>query len=309
MSGARSGILVLDKGPGVSSFQAVAHLRRLLGAHKVGHGGTLDPGAIGVLPVLVNEATKLSRYFADLDKEYVAIVRLGVVTDTQDLSGAVLRTSPVPALTAEDLEGALAPFVGTIRQVPPMFSALHHGGKRLYEWARRGIEVERQPREVTVHALALESVALPSVTLRVVCGRGTYVRTLCADLGEALGCGAALERLVRTRVGPYTIDGAVPWARVLEAGSGTLLWGGLLPADSVLDHRPSVRLGTAEVEALLHGRIVLLSERLPATEGPVRLYSAGGEFLGVGEIAQGGAAVRPERILHGDRARPRRLPV
>ena len=213
----RSGILIIEKGAGISSFQAVAHVRRLLRTHKVGHGGTLDPEATGVLPILVNEATKLMPYLADHDKEYLATVRLGIVTNTQDLTGAVLRTSPVPALTAEEIRSALTPFVGTIRQIPPMFSAIHHGGQRLYELARRGVEVEREPREVSIHALVLESVALPSFTLRIVCGRGTYVRTLCADLGEALGTGAALEKLVRTRVGPYTLEAALPWDRVREA--------------------------------------------------------------------------------------------
>jgi len=305
----RSGILVIEKGAGISSFQAVAHLRHLLRAHKVGHGGTLDPEATGVLPILVNEATKLTPYLADHDKEYLATVRLGVVTNTQDLTGAVLRTSPVPALTAEDIRDALTPFVGTIRQVPPMFSAIHHGGQRLYELARRGVEVEREPREIRIHALVLESVALPSFTLRIVCGRGTYVRTLCADLGEALGTGAALEKLVRTRVGPYTLEDALPWDRVREARDGSLFWDRLLPSDSTLGYLPSVALAPADGEALLHGRTVPLPAASSGTRGLVRLYAADGEFLGVGRVVTGGVQVKPERILHGDRSRPRFLPA
>lgn len=305
----RSGILIIDKGAGVSSFHAVAHLRRLLRAPKVGHGGTLDPEATGVLPILVNEATKLTPYFVDHDKEYLATVRLGVVTDTQDLSGTVLRTSPVPALTAADLEGALGRFVGTIRQVPPMYSALHHGGRRLYELARRGVEVEREAREVLIYSLALEGVALPSFTIRVVCGRGTYVRTLCADLGEALGPGAALERLVRTRVGPYTLEEALPWERVREAHEGALLWERLLPSDSALASRPTVTLEAGAAEALLHGQAVPVPATGAGAHGMVRLYAATGEFLGVGRVTEGGARVKPERILHGDRPRPRVLPA
>lgn len=305
----RSGILIIDKGAGVSSFHAVAHLRRLLRAPKVGHGGTLDPEATGVLPILVNEATKLTPYFVDHDKEYLATVRLGVVTDTQDLSGTVLRTSPVPALTAADLEGALGRFVGTIRQVPPMYSALHHGGRRLYELARRGVEVEREAREVLIYSLALEGVALPSFTIRVVCGRGTYVRTLCADLGEALGPGAALERLVRTRVGPYTLEEALPWERVREAHEGALLWERLLPSDSALASRPTVTLEAGAAEALLHGQAVPVPAAGVGAHGMVRLYAATGEFLGVGRVMEGGARVKPERILHGDRPRPRVLPA
>lgn len=305
----RSGILVIEKGAGISSFQAVAHLRRLLRAHKVGHGGTLDPEATGVLPILVNEATKLTPHLADHDKEYLATVRLGVVTNTQDLTGAVLRTSPVPALTAEDIRSALTPFVGTIRQIPPMFSAIHHGGQRLYELARRGVEVEREPREVSIHALVLESVALPSFTLRIECGRGTYVRTLCSDLGEALGTGAAMEKLVRTRVGPYTLEDALPWDRVREARDGALFWDRLLPSDSALGHLPAVGLAPADGEALLHGRTVPLPAASSGARGLVRLYAADGEFLGVGQVVTGGVQVKPERILHGDRPRPRFLPA
>lgn len=305
----RRGILIIDKGSGVSSFHAVAHLRRLLRAGKVGHGGTLDPEATGVLPILVNEATKLTPYFMDHDKEYLATVRLGVVTDTQDLSGTVLRTSPVPALTAEEIETALRRFVGTIRQIPPMYSALHHGGRRLYELARKGVEVEREPREVQVHSLVLESVALPSFAIRVVCGRGTYVRTLCRDLGETLGPGAALERLVRTRVGPYTLGDAVPWALVRDARDPAYFWDRLLPPDSALGHLPSVRLAPTDGEAALHGRVVPVPAADARARGIVRLYVDDGEFLGVGRVLEGGSHVKPERILHGDRPRSRVLPA
>lgn len=305
----RRGILIIDKGSGVSSFHAVAHLRRLLRAGKVGHGGTLDPEATGVLPILVNEATKLTPYFMDHAKEYLATVRLGVVTDTQDLSGTVLRTSPVPALTAEEIETALRRFVGTIRQIPPMYSALHHGGRRLYELARKGVEVEREPREVQVHSLVLESVELPSFAIRVVCGRGTYVRTLCRDLGETLGPGAALERLVRTRVGPYTLGDAVPWALVRDARDPAYFWDRLLPPDSALGHLPSVRLAPTDGEAALHGRVVPVPAADAEGRGIVRLYVDDGEFLGVGRVLEGGTHVKPERILHGDRPRSRVLPA
>lgn len=305
----RSGILIIDKGPGVSSFHAVAHLRRLLRAGKVGHGGTLDPDATGVLPILVNEATKLTPYFMDHDKEYLATLRLGVVTDTQDLSGTVLRTSAVPALTAGEIEAALSRFVGTIQQVPPMFSALHHGGRRLYELARRGVEVEREPREVRVHSIILESVVLPSATIRVVCGRGTYVRTLCSDLGDALGPGAALEKLVRTRVGPFALEDAIPWHLVKEARDPGLFWERLLPPDAALPQRPAVTLDAEATEALLHGRSVPLPAAEAGARGVVRLYAADGGFLGVGRVSEGGARVKPERILHGDHPRSRVLPA
>ena len=197
-----SGVLPVDKGAGLTSFQVVAHLRRLLRVPKMGHGGTLDPGATGVLPILIGEATKLTPYLVDLDKEYLATVRLGVATDTQDLTGTTLETRAVPALERSHVERCLRGFVGLIRQVPPMYSALHHAGQRLYELARQGLDVERQPREVMVHAIALESMALPDLVIRVRCGKGFYVRTLAADLGTALGTGGSLASLQRRSTTP-----------------------------------------------------------------------------------------------------------
>jgi len=219
-----SGVLPVEKGAGVTSFQVVAHLRRVLRAAKVGHGGTLDPDATGVLPILLGEGTKLTPYLVDMDKEYVATIRLGVSTETQDLSGAVVATHPVPALDSGLVAHAVRPFVGPIRQVPPMYSALHHQGRRLYELAREGRTVDREPREVVVHAIEVLSLALPDVVLRVRCGKGTYIRTLAADLGKALGCGGALATLVRTRVGPFAsrirCDGRTSETRARARRSG-----------------------------------------------------------------------------------------
>ncbi len=230
----RSGVLAVEKGPGVTSFQVVAHVRRLLRVPKVGHGGTLDPDATGVLPILVGEGTKLTPYFGALDKEYVARVRLGLTSDTQDASGKILTTRPVPPLDAAAVTAALARFLGEIDQIPPMYSALHHEGRRLYELAREGAEVERKPRRVTVHTITLEDLALPELTIRVQCGKGTYVRTLAADLGETLGTGAVLAHLVRSRVGPYRLEEAVSWATLRDARDGAALWPALLPLDSAL---------------------------------------------------------------------------
>ena len=302
----RSGILVVEKGAGVTSFHVVAHLRRRLRISKVGHGGTLDPAATGVLPILIGEATKLASYVMDHDKEYLATVRLGVVTDTQDLTGTVLRTSPVPNVSAARIEAVCARFVGTINQVPPMFSAIHHGGQRLYQLARRGVEVERKPREVTIHALTLEAVALPSFTLRVTCGKGTYVRALCAEIGESVGCGGTLESLVRTRIGPFTLDGSVPWMAVQEAHPERL-WAALLPPDGGLGHWPEVRLSEAGTAAWLHGGTVTSSDLAPGVTGRVRVYAFTGQFLGVGQLV--GGALKPERIIHGDYPRHRSLPA
>jgi tRNA pseudouridine55 synthase len=297
----RSGILAVEKGPGVTSFQVVAHLRRLLRAPKVGHGGTLDPDATGVLPMLVGEGTKLTPYLTALDKEYLATARLGITTDTQDASGKVLSTRPVPALDAAAIAAALARFVGEIEQIPPMYSALHHEGRRLYELAREGTEVDRQPRRVMVHAITLEALALPDVTFRVRCGKGTYVRTLAADLGEALGTGAALAHLVRTRVGPYRLEDAVPWDTLREARDGAGLWARLLPLDSALADLPALALDARAAQAFVHGQSVPID---PARSGLTRVYGPDGVLLGVG--AGRGDLVKPERLLHAD---PARTPV
>lgn len=291
----RAGVLPVEKGPGVTSFQVVAHLRRILRAPRIGHGGTLDPAATGLLPILIGEATKLTPYLVDLDKEYVATVRLGVSTETQDLSGAVLETRPVPALDAAAIEAALAPLVGVIRQVPPMFSALRRGGKRLYELARQGVEVDREPREVTVHSIRLMSMSLPDFVMHVRCGKGTYVRTLAADVGATLGCGAALAGLVRTRVGPYALDSAVSWDEVRQARSGETLWPRLLPPDSALAGLPPVRLDSDGARAFAHGQAVPVGQRVT---GWLRVYGPDDALLGVGQGL--GDRVKPERLLHAD---------
>jgi tRNA pseudouridine55 synthase len=300
----RSGILAVEKGPGVTSFQVVAHLRRVLRAPRIGHGGTLDPTATGLLPILIGEATKLTPYLVDLDKEYVATVRLGVTTESQDLSGAVLETRPVPDLPAAALEAALAPFVGVIRQVPPMFSALRRGGKRLYELARQGLEVEREPREITIHGIRLESVSLPDFVIRIRCGKGTYVRTLAVDVGAALGCGAALAGLVRTRVGPYALEDAASWDEVREARSGERLWLRLLPPDTALAALAPVRLDADAAWAFAHGQAVATGAR---AGGLLRVYGPDGALLGVGQGL--GDRVKPERLLHADPPRPSVLPA
>lgn len=294
-----SGVLPVEKGRGVTSFEVVAHLRRLLRVPKVGHGGTLDPDATGVLPILVGEATKLSAFLADLDKEYLATVTLGVVTDTQDASGRVLERREVPPVAAGRLEEVLRGFVGEITQVPPMYSALHHGGRRLYEIAREGGEVERRPRRVLVHAIAVESLSRSGFTMRVRCGKGTYIRTLAADVGEVLGCGASLAELVRTRVGPFDLAAAVPWGDLREARRADALWARLLPIDAPLQALPRVTLDAGGVPGFLHGRAVPASVPAP---GLLRVYAPDGAFLGLGVGLEG--AVKPQRLVHADPPRP-----
>lgn len=306
--GSASGLLVVDKPAGATSFDMVALLRRRLGVRRLGHAGTLDPAAVGVLPLLIGEATKLVPYLIEEDKEYVATIRLGVTTDSHDLTGRVLSTAPVPPLTRDAMVAATRPFVGRIRQVPPMFSALHHEGRRLYELAREGVEVPREPREVVVHDIVVEALTDTTVTLRIVCGRGTYVRALAADLGGALGCGGAIECLVRTRVGPFGLAQALAAAEI-AAATRDALWARVLPPETALPQWSAVRLGAIAAAAFVHGQSVDVALPDERAHGLVRVHDETGRMLGVGELTGGGRAVKPSRILHADRPGPRVLPV
>jgi tRNA pseudouridine55 synthase len=299
------GLLLADKGPDVTSFQVVAHLRRALRVPKVGHGGTLDPMATGVLPILLGEATKLTAYLQGQDKEYLATIRLGVVTDTLDATGTVTGERPVPPLEPAEVRAALRRFVGEIEQVPPMYSALHVRGKRLHELARAGVAVERAPRRVRVDAFELIECAPPRLRVRVVCGSGTYVRSLAADLGDALGCGGHVEALVRTRVGALRLEDAVPWSEI-QQGDAAALAARVLPPDRAVAHLPAAALSPESGRRLLHGQVVPRAELEPAgapdATGPCRVY-AGASFLGIGELSPYG--LRPLRLLHADRPGPR----
>lgn len=306
MTDALCGVLVADKAAGVTSFAWVARLKRLVRPLKVGHAGTLDPAATGVLPILIGEATKLMPYLVDHDKEYVATVRLGITTDTLDLTGRVETERPLPALGQEQVEAVCARFVGQIPQVPPMFSAAHHAGRRLYELARAGIEVERPPRVVTIRSIVVESLELPRFTIRVVCGRGTYIRALAADLGEALGVGGALERLIRTRVGPFLLAEAVAW-NALDDQELDAVAIRLRPVDAGLDRYPAIRLDVAGTRAVRHGQRVWAGAGDDLGQ-PVRLYGADDAFLGVGRVLAAGW-IKPERLLRADLPGPAVLPV
>jgi tRNA pseudouridine55 synthase len=294
-----AGVLVLDKTTGVTSFDAVALVRRRLAIRRVGHAGTLDPDATGVLPILLGEATKLMAYLAEQDKEYLATLRLGLATDTGDCGGRVLAEAPVPPLDRDQVAVACRPFVGRIKQVPPMFSAVHHEGRRLYELAREGREVPREPREVVIHAIDVEDVTTPSVRLRVRCGKGVYLRTLASDLGAALGCGAAVERLTRTRVGPFVLAEAVPWG-ALQTDAAATLWARVQPADAALGGWPGVRLDARAAARFEHGQAVATAPPGASPGALVRVYAGDGRFLGVGEVVEPGRT-RPVRVLHADR--------
>jgi tRNA pseudouridine55 synthase len=247
-------------------------------------------------------------YLADQDKAYAATLRLGVTTDTGDLSGRVLSTSAIGTIDRAQLEAACRGFVGRIKQVPPMYSAVHHQGQRLYELARQGIEVPREPREVVVHALEVEDVSGASVRLSIVCGKGTYVRALAADLGAALGCGATVERLVRTRVGPFTLDDATPW-EMLASAPAPVLWARVQPAAATLAGWDAIRLDSRAADRFEHGQAVDVAPGGAADGTLVRVHATDGRMLGVGEVTLGGRQTRPVRILHADRPGPRVRPA
>lgn len=225
------GVLNLDKPPKITSQTAVTRVKRALGARKAGHAGTLDPDATGVLLVCIGKATRLFEALQSHDKEYVATLTLGVETDTYDAAGEVTGRSDVPDLSAVEIDRAMEPFRGDIEQVPPMYSALKRDGQPLYKLARRGEVVERPPRTVRISELEVLSVALPDVRIRVVCSRGTYIRSLAHDIGKALGCGAHLSQLVRTRSGPFRVEDAMPLSDVLSCPDNAL--GRIIPLEAL----------------------------------------------------------------------------
>jgi tRNA pseudouridine55 synthase len=277
-----NGVLVVDKPRGITSFDVVAQVRRVLGERRVGHTGTLDPMATGVLPVCVGEATKLVPFLMSGDKEYEAELRFGVTTDSLDATGTVTSETNASHVSRADVERALSGFVGNIQQRPPMHSALKVGGQRLYELARRGVEIERQPRAVVVHALELVAYAAPAATLRVRCGKGTYVRSLAADLGAVLGVGAHLTALRRTRVGPFAVAQAVALDTL---GPDTHL---MSPAEALADHA-SVPLDDAQVKDVRAGKLRTIAElRAPDGAGShVRLLDPHGTLVAVAETHAG----------------------
>ena len=227
------GVVIVDKPAGITSHDAVDRVRKLLGERKAGHTGTLDPMATGVLPVCVGEATKIASFLTGDDKVYEATMRLGVRTDTLDMTGHVL-TEQQPRATQADVKAVLAAFTGTITQVPPQYSAVKVRGKALYKWARKGIRVEPPPREVEIREILLQGIEMPRVRFTVTCSKGTYIRTLCADMGDRLGCGAALEQLRRTRSGIFRLQDAVRLDGESDDGIRARLEQGLIPMNRAL---------------------------------------------------------------------------
>jgi tRNA pseudouridine55 synthase len=278
------GVLVIDKPWGPTSFDVVRQVRSLLKLKKVGHTGTLDPMATGVLPLCLGEATKVAGFITEGDKAYDATVRLGAETDTQDAEGQVTTRAPVPPLTPALLESALARFRGSFDQMPPMYSAVKVGGKRLYELARAGEEVERAARHITVYELVLRDFSADRLQLSVRCSKGFFVRTLAFDLGRALGCGAHLEALRRTHSGPFTLAQALPLADLPALAREGALAPRLVTMSDALVELPEVRVGAAEAQRVSHGVPVEVPAGLP---GRVRVMGPDGALLAVAEVVAG----------------------
>lgn len=274
-----NGILIVDKPTDWTSQDVVAKLRGFFHEKRVGHGGTLDPMATGVLPVFMGRATRAVEFFEHAEKCYLATLRLGQTTDTQDITGNTLEQRPV-SVTPEALKAVLSTFTGTQEQLPPMYSAIKIGGKKLYELARAGREVARQPRQITVFSLELLAFHGVEAQLRIHCSKGTYVRTLCHDIGAALGCGGCMAALRRVQAGTYTAEQAMTLDAILSHETPEAL---LLPVDSLFRHWPVLPLTTAQEKCVRNGAAFSTQK----AAGIYRVYGAAQDFLAVGEIAEG----------------------
>ncbi len=283
-----TGIILLDKPKDITSFGAVARVRRICGEKKCGHTGTLDPMATGVLTVMLGGATRFVELLPSHNKAYRASFRLGTTTDTLDITGKVLETREVN-VTAEQVKEKISDFVGDISQLPPMYSAVSVDGQRLYDLARQGIEVERKPRQVTVFSVDVisENEETGEYEIDVECSSGTYIRTLISDLGEALGCGAVMTELRRTKANGFEIEKAVTLEELEEAVNGGRIYDLLVPVDKALEEYPVIKVSEAQAKRFRNGGELSL-ERLkyPRMLGFFRVYDPNGNFIGIGEIGQ-----------------------
>ena len=274
-----NGIVIVDKPQDWTSQDVTARLRRVFNTRRIGHGGTLDPMATGVLPVFVGRATRGVEFFEHAEKTYETVLRLGLTTDTEDITGTVLQQREVQ-VTEQDILRVLPQFRGEILQVPPMYSALKVNGQKLYDLARKGVEVERKPRPITIHQLEFLGMEAGDVRLRVRCSKGTYIRTLCKDIGQALGCGGCMAALRRVSAGEYTQGESVPLEKLLECDTPEQY---LRPVDSMFRNYDSVTLTQKQETRCRNGNS--FSVELPA--GTYRVYSAQGEFLALSRVEDG----------------------
>lgn len=293
-----NGFLVIDKPVGMSSNHVVQKVKRLLGAQKVGHTGSLDPLATGVLPLCLGEATKFSQYLLDSDKHYWTRIQLGTTTTTGDSDGEVIATSPTDRLTLQQIEAVVAQFSGRMQQIPSMYSAIKHQGQPLYKLARAGVEIERKPRDITIHSNRLLSIEGGFLEVEFKCSKGTYIRTIAEDIGQRLGCGAHVVALRRLGAGPFSESDVVSFETLEDACTSSAGESLLRPISSAVENWPEVRLNESLVWYLRQGQPVMVPHA--PTAGWVRLElqrdSSSTAFVGVGEILDDGR-VAPRRLV------------
>jgi tRNA pseudouridine55 synthase len=293
------GILNINKPAGKTSYTVVAMVKRLTGEKRVGHAGTLDPLATGVLPICLGQATRLVEYLVDTTKTYHAEIELGVSTDSYDMEGAVTQRGDASAVSLEQLEKALHAFRGVITQIPPMYSAVKHQGKPLYELARAGITVERKSRTAKIFSLEIKDWKNPLLTIAVTCGKGTYIRSLANDLGQALGCGATLKHLERSRCGIFDINESVTPEHFTEACQDGYWESLLYPMDSILSRWETVIVGEEKARAIRNGALISLAENKSLTVGSnyCRAYTWDGSLLGILHFDSEKKQWQPEKVF------------
>ncbi len=289
----KAGILNLNKPQGMTSHDVVNQVRRVTGIRKVGHAGALDPMATGVLLACVGRATRLAEYLSGADKGYRATVRLGIETDTYDADGQVLYASSA-AISQQEVEAALAGFCGSISQVPPMYSAIKQGGQPLYKLARRGITVERKPRPALISHIALIDWSPPEFSFEVVCSAGTYVRSLAHDLGQQLGCGAHLTRLLRSKSGSFDLQDAIPLCELTSANWRTFLQ----PMDAAVIGFPMLVLDAQAAQRLIYGQPIPCQPEHPAAD-LARVHTEDGNFFALVKLSEDGSSWLPHKVFVG----------
>ncbi|VBB08045.1 trna pseudouridine synthase ii trub [Lucifera butyrica] len=285
-----TGIINVLKPPGMTSHDVVAFVRRTLGEKKAGHAGTLDPAAAGVLPVFLGQATRIIEYTTDCSKSYRAELTFGYETDTGDDTGEVLRSAPYPGIAAEQIETVLASFAGTSRQIPPMYSAVKVAGRKMYELARAGMTVEREARTIFIDSIQLIKITEAGILFDVTCSKGTYIRSLCMDIGQKLGYPAVMSFLVRTRVGNFTLADAVLLEQIAEQKEAVIL-----PLDYALGHMPQITLNSETAKRLQNGQAV---ETGGSPAGLFRIYDHSNRLVGIGRQQPDSVYLTPVKVLN-----------
>ncbi len=293
-----NGIILINKPVGMTSHDVVDYIRKKARIKRIGHTGTLDPNATGLLILCVGKATKLSEYFIALDKTYEGRMQLGVVTDSHDIDGNVIEEKQVPKISTKEIKKHAMNFLGEIEQIPPMVSAIKIGGKRLYKLAREGEVIDRKPRKIKVHEFEILKVELPDIWFRISCSRGTYVRTICHDFGQIIGCGAILAELTRTKIGNYSVEDSVP-IDTIESKEDVQKH--IIPIESSLD-LPSAVLSSTGEKLFIHGNKVRgdgIKEIKDGTNDLVQVFNTNGEFLGIASVLRTaiGPILIPQKVL------------